>query len=199
MKRLAVILGCLVVLTAAIGTGAGAQYTAGELRGRYGVGFGLFHPIDPNLRDYGRWMLIRGTYAMDADEEGRPKMYASAQWIAPTKDFGDIKMVPITINKIFRPSKKKESGYYLVAGAGIYWLSLEHYDFLERAFKDYTATKFGATIGAGVDLNPSSRIELCYTYVQPFEDTYPYTYGGNTYRLGFSFSGISLSYTLNAF
>ena len=201
MTKTLVSLVLAVVLVLALAGAASAQYTAGDKQGRFGIGFGLYYPIDSKLRSGDRWLNIKATYALSQDEEKRAKSYVGLQYIAPTSGFNGTRMIPITYNKVFRKNAEDGKSFYLTTGAGLHLLQVEHYDFLKGEMTKYTGTKFGLVVGAGVEFSPSSKLELTYSIIQDLDDTYPViaTQSGDIGRMGFSFNGLALTYYLGTF
>jgi hypothetical protein len=210
MRRIIPALILVIAIVSLTACAAFAQITEGDKVKHFCVGFGLYRPVDDNLRGgqvtspigaSSNWMDLKFCYATKMDAEGRPDTYLALDWISPANDMSQLRMTPITLNKILRPKGNKFSKLYATFGAGIYPLKLKTPNLGGDPLKNFTATKPGFTVGGGVEFSTESRLELTYTWVQGFDDTWRYTVGSSSkvFRYGYSFSGFLLTYNAAAF
>ena len=194
VRMLLVVLFVVFAFALLVSVVASAQSTEGYKEHRFGVGIGLYKPVDDNLRGgtyYSpigvskTWLDIRLQYTISRDVDGRPKTFAALDWIAPSGNFIDTRMMPITINRTFRPFQEKMQSFYLRGGVGIYDLRVA------AGTRKASAMKFGYVIGGGVEFRPASRLELTYNWAPKWKDA--------IYGAGYSFSGFSLTYSGDAF
>ena len=176
----------------ALANTASAQYTEGMTETRIGIGVGVFHPIDSSLRDIeSKWADIGITYTVTKNENQEQKSYLRFDWIADADSMTDTRMTPLTYNLVIRPNQNRFKSLYISGGLGVYPLRIKWQGI------DASTTRFGCRIGAGVDLTSSSRLDLTYIWVDPWEDAVLVPWTGQNW--GFSFSGVTLSYTAEAF
>ncbi len=196
-----------VILGLSISCSCFAQYSEGARENKWGIGFGLFHPVDENLRKYrsvspagadDNWVDIRVSYTIQKDAEERPVSFLALDWIAQPNSFSGLRMSPVTYNMVFRPEKGKFGNMFFTAGAGVFPIKFKALDL--NQFKSFESTKVGVALGGGVEFNKTSRLSLNYWWV-PDVDGGRYTayFGGPVLRAKYSFSGASLTYTVDVF
>ena len=192
-----VIFAFVLMLTVA----AGAQYKQSDEENHISVGFGIYHPVDPTLRSLpgqsDKWVVVKAAYILSRDAQSRPDTFVSLQFISPSDSFSRTRMMPITINKVFRPRQEKLGSFYVTGGVGVCSLKIRYWNGAG------STTSLAYTIGGGVELSPSSRLDLTYNWAKLWGNAVSYNKDNNPMypktTIGFSFSGFALTYTAEAF